>query len=108
MVRFLLGSGYLCNNDSTHTSSYLGQLRYSHFGFRKCQLTSYATHHLVGSINNALQIEKIPNAVFIDFKKAFSMLDFELLLRRLRNLGIRSNYLQWFVIFTRKANARCG
>ena len=74
----------------------LGFLSDSQFGFRKGHSTVHAVHHLLDCVNSALENNLIPLTIFIDLKKAFDTVDFEVLLKRLRNLGIKDTALSWF------------
>ena len=74
----------------------LGILCDSQFGFRSKHSTSHAVHHLLDVINGALEKGLIPLTIFVDFKKAFDTVDFELLLCRLSSLGIKDVCLDWF------------
>ena len=53
-----------------------------------------------------LKLEKFSLTIFIDFKKSFDTIDFELLLRRLSDLGIRDNCLQWFISYLHERSMR--
>ena len=81
LYRYLEALGLLCN---------------TRFGIKKGHWTRHTMHHLVDNVNIAFERGKIPSTVFIDFKKAFDTVDFELLLRRLNDLGIRDTCLDWF------------
>ena len=50
-------------------------------------------------VNSALERNLIPLIVFIDFRKAFDTVDFNLLLSRLACLGVREKCLDWFITF---------
>ena len=52
--------------------------------------------YLLDCVNSALENNLIPLTIFIDLKKAFDTVDFEVLLKRLRNLGIKDTALSWF------------
>ena len=53
-------------------------------------------HHLVDNVNIVFESGKILLTIFIDFKKAFDTAEFELLLHRLSDLGMRDNCLQLY------------
>ena len=79
--------------------SYLNSLGFlcdTQFGFRKSHSTSHAVHHLLDVLNNVFESGSTPLTIFIDFKKAFDTVDFELLLERMSHLGIKGNSIDWF------------
>ena len=79
--------------------SYLNSLGFlcdTQFGFRKSHSTSHAVHHLLDVLNNVFESGSTPLTIFIDFKKAFDTVDFELLLDRMSHLGIKGNSIDWF------------
>ena len=74
----------------------LGILSESQFGFRTKHSAVHAAYHLIECVNSALERNLIPLTVFIDFKKAFDTVDFNLLLSRLACLVVREKCLDWF------------
>ena len=74
----------------------LGILSESQFGFRTKHSTVHAAYHLMECVNSALERNLNPLTVFIDFKKGFDTVDFNLLLSRLACLGVREKCLDWF------------
>ncbi|XP_065582838.1 uncharacterized protein LOC136041956 [Artemia franciscana] len=76
-----------------------GMLSENQFGFRKCHSTSDAVHSLCDISNKCFERGEIPLTVFIDFRKAFDTVDFNILLKRLQSLGVCCNYLKWFNSF---------
>lgn len=66
----------------------------SQFGFRRGRSTLHAVRNLLTDIDDALRKEKGKFfAVFIDFNKAFDLLDREILITKLERLIGRENYL---------------
>ena len=55
----------------------VGFLSNSQFGFRKCHSPVHVVHHLLDCVNSALENNLIPLTIFIDLKKAFDTVDFE-------------------------------
>ena len=76
-----------------------GMLSENQFGLRKGHLTSDAVHSLCDILNKCFERGEIPLTVFIDFRKAFDTVDFNILLKRLQSLGVHGNYLKWFNSF---------
>ena len=68
----------------------------SQFGFRKRHSTLHAMHHLLDNLNNGFERNLVPLTVFIDLKKAFDTVNFNILLKRLKSLGIKNSALSWF------------
>ena len=74
----------------------LGILSESQFRFRTKHSTVHAAYHLMECVNSALERNLIPLTVFIDLKKAFDTVDFNLFLSRVDCLGVREKCLDWF------------
>ena len=72
----------------------IGMLYENQFGLRKDHSTSDAVHSLCDTVNKCFERGEIPLTVFIDFRKAFDTVDFDILLKRLQSLGVRGNYLK--------------
>jgi hypothetical protein len=82
--------------------SYLNSLGFlcdTQFGFRKSHSTGHAVHHLLDVLNNVSESGSTPLTIFIDFKKAFDTVDFELLLDRMSHLRIKGNWINWFLLY---------
>ena len=62
-----------------------GMLSEDQFGFRKGHSTSDAVHSLCDTVNKCFERGEIPLTVFIDFRKAFDTVDFNILLKRQAN-----------------------
>ena len=71
-------------------------LSQTQFGLRKGHSTTHALQHLVQSVNCALNSGNAPIPISIDVRKAFDTIDYQILLRRIRSLGINGVYLRWF------------
>ena len=66
------------------------------FGFQKGKSTSHALLKIINYITTAFNENKFVVGVFIDMSKAFDMVNHEILLAKLRNLGISEISLNWF------------
>lgn len=66
------------------------------YGFRSGRNTEDAVVNLSQTVTKALDNGERCLAVFIDLKKAFDTVSIPLLLRKLEDLGIRGNALEWF------------
>lgn len=65
-------------------------------GFRKERSTSMAVSELVCYVNNASNNNLFSVCTFIDFKKAFDCVNFDILFAKLIDLGIDYDNLDWF------------
>ena len=78
---------YLNNND----------LLYQHqYGFRGKHGTSHPLIHFTNNVNNSLNKNNFNLAIFIDLKKAFDTVNFDILLNKLKYYGIKNNENLWF------------
>ena len=78
---------YLNNND----------LLYKHqYGFRGKHGTSHPLIHFTNNVSNALNNNKFNLAIFIDLKKAFDTVNFDILLNKLNKYGIKNTENNWF------------
>ena len=78
---------YLKNNDLLYKQQY---------GFRGKHGTSHPLIHFTNNINKALNDNKFNLAIFIDLKKAFDTVNFDILLDKLNYYGIKNKENNWF------------
>ena len=70
---------------------------YEHqYGFRKNYSTEHAFATFLAEIEKAQSENKTTGAIFIDLKKAFDCVNFDILLSKLEHYGIKGNELRWF------------
>ena len=74
------------------------------FGFRKSHSTYMALMVLMDIWNKALDDGNMVIGVFLDFSKAFDMVDHDILLFKLSHYGIRDNALLWFKSYLSNRN----
>ena len=72
-----------------------GMLSEDQFGFRKGHSTSDAVHSLCDTVNKCFERGEIPLTVFIDFRRAFDTVDFNILLKRQANRQITGKLHNW-------------
>ena len=58
--------------------------------------TLHAVTELSNKINNNLNNKKKTIAIFIDFRKAFDCVQYQLLLEKLKKAGLGNDTLKWF------------
>jgi hypothetical protein len=66
------------------------------FGFQKGLSTEHNLIHLVNYVSKAMNDNKFCVGIFLDIKKAFDVVPHDLLLKKLKRLGIKNNALSWF------------
>ena len=71
-------------------------LQPNQFGFRPGNSTQDVLVDVVDGWRKAVDDDKVVGAVFLDFSKAFDMVDHSLLLLKLACYGIGGKELQWF------------
>ena len=73
-----------------------GKFAPNQYGFRKNHSTELAATELLDRLTQDTMKEQNPFSIFIDLSKAFDTLDHEILLYKLKRLGIHGNRLSWF------------
>jgi uncharacterized protein YggT (Ycf19 family) len=68
----------------------------SQFGFRKNHSTMHPLVHFVNNVSTALNKKHHAIAIFCDLRKAFDTVDHEILLAKLKKIGVRDVELGWF------------
>ena len=70
---------------------------YEHqFGFQKNKSTTYAVLDIYTEIVNSLDNRDLACSVFLDFAKAFNIIEHKILISKLENYGLKGTLLQWF------------
>ena len=83
-------------------SKYLEKMRFfpeTQFGFRRKLSTSHAISLLVNTITKSMNQRKKTLGIFLDFSKAFDLIDHEILLDKLNRCGIRGLANKWFASY---------
>ena len=65
------------------------------YGFRTGLSTSHATYHYVKYIVDGINNKQVTAAVYLDFARAFDSVNYEILLLKLRDMGISEMLLNW-------------
>ena len=66
------------------------------FGFQAGKSTVHPLIHILNYITKAINKNEFVISVFLDFQKAFDLVDHPILLKKLSKLGIRNIELKWF------------
>ena len=68
----------------------------SQYGFRKKHSTLHPLIHFINSVSSALDKKSHVIAIFCDLRKAFDCVDHQILINKLKKIGVRGNELLWF------------
>ena len=68
----------------------------SQHGFRKDYSTETAVIELVDYLKSQIDKKHVPLCIFLDLSKAFDTINFDIMLLKLRHLGINNTALNWF------------
>ena len=66
------------------------------FGFQESLSTEYAIMQLTDRINNNLENNGFTLGTFINFSKVFNTVDYQMLIPKLKNHGVKGRILNWF------------
>ena len=66
------------------------------FGFRKNNSTTLALIEITEKIKETIDNKKYGCGIFIDLRKAYDIVNHDILLKKLEHYGIRGNALKWF------------
>ena len=66
------------------------------FGFQPGKSTLHPLVHILNYIADAFNNNEIVVGVFLDFRKAFDLVDHKILLTKLKKIGIKNVNLKWF------------
>ena len=86
----------------TQLSHYIedsGLLSDNQFGFRKQRSTSHAISQVLNQIYTTMNRSAVTVAVYIDFSKAFNCVQHPTLLRKLYDLNLGSDTIQWITSY---------
>lgn len=86
-------------------SSFLNNhsILYEHqYGFRKSHSTYMAISHLTEKLYKAHDMKEYSIAVFLDLSKAFDTIDHEILLLKLKYIGVSDVSLYWFTSYLKE------
>jgi hypothetical protein len=71
----------------------------SQYGFRRKHSTIHPIIHLLNEVTKASNSKKYTLAIFCDLRKAFDTCNHEILIKKLRKIGVTNNELNWFVSY---------
>ena len=84
-------------------------LLYKHqYGFRGKHGTSHPLIHFTNKVSNALNNNQFNLSIFIDLKKAFDTVDFNILFNKLDIYGIKNIENNWFNNYLNNRVVTCG
>ena len=76
------------------------KLLYEHqYGFQRGKSTVHNLTHLTNFVSKELNEKKFVVGVFLDLKKAFDVVNHDLLLKKLSHLGLNGIVLEWFTSY---------
>ena len=76
------------------------KLLYEHqYGFQRGKSTVHNLTHLTNFVSRELNEKKFVIGVFLDLKKAFDVVNHEILLKKLKKLGLNGVVLEWFTSY---------
>jgi hypothetical protein len=85
----------LCIEDISFLNNYI-ILNNKQHGFCKGKSTNTAIAEFVNRVYKSLDEREISIGLFLDFSKAFDLVDHEILLRKMIEMGIRGIASKWF------------
>lgn len=76
------------------------KLLYEHqYGFQSNKSTLHSLAHLTNFVSKELNDRKYVVGVFLDLKKAFDVVSHDILLAKLKHMGVRNRALDWFASY---------
>ena len=66
------------------------------FGFRRKRSITTALSKFVDNLLKNIDDNKVTGVIYLDLKKAFDTVDHQILVRKLKSIGITGYSLQWF------------
>jgi hypothetical protein len=71
----------------------------SQYGFRRKHNTTHPIIHLLNEITKASTSKKYTIAIFCDLRKAFDTCNHDILIKKLRKIGVANMELNWFISY---------
>jgi hypothetical protein len=71
----------------------------SQFGFRRKHSTIHPIIHLLNEVTKASNSKKYTLAIFCDLRKAFDTCNHDILIKKLRKIGVNNCELDWFISY---------
>ena len=85
----------LCTNLLNNHLEYNNILCNEQYGFRPKRSTSLAIFNYVKNITDQINQKKIVGAIYLDFAKAFDSINHDLLICKLKDMGVNNILLNW-------------